>query len=129
MKTETLSIINKTKAPLPRVPFGNIKNDILGSKYSVSIAIVGPAEIKKLNNEHRQKNAPTDVLSFCLTGSSGELILCPALIKKKAPSFDKSYAEYFLFVVIHGMLHLKGFDHGSTMEEGEDKWWKKYSNR
>jgi len=63
--------------------------------------------------------------SFSLTEKSGELLLAPSLIKKEAPRFEMNVADFTLYLIIHGMLHLKGYEHGSTMEDKEEKW-KKY---
>ncbi len=109
-----------------------IKNDILGKDYSLSVAYVSEGKSRVLNKKFRKKDKATNVLSFALTKSSGELILCKAVIKKEAKEkkFNKNYAELLLFLVIHGMLHLKGLRHSSTMEKAEviyfDKYDKKY---
>jgi probable rRNA maturation factor len=123
---EEFSLINKTKGKLPSLPFVNIKNDILGKKYSLSIAFVGTEKSKELNKKYRNKNKATNVLSFALRKNEGELILCPAVIKKEAKNFSKTFTEFIGFLVIHGMLHLKGMKHSSTMEKAEDKYDKKY---
>lgn len=126
---ENISIINKTKGKLPSLPFALIKNDILGRGYSLSIAFVGEATSKKLNTKFRQKNKSTNILSFELDKNSGELILCPAVIKKENKNFDRTYSEFLGFLVIHGMLHLKGMLHGSIMEKAEKKYDQKYFYR
>jgi len=125
---ENITILNKTKSKLPSLPFSLLKDAILGKKYELSIAVVTPKEIQKPNKIYREKDEATDVLSFRLEKKSGELLLCPTIIKKKAPLFEKNYEDYFLFAVIHGMLHLKGMDHGSTMEAEEKRFLRKFTN-
>lgn len=125
LKSDTISIINQTKGKLPRLPFANIKDKILGKKYELSIVFMEDKEIKKINKKYRGKNKPTNVLSFSLTENSGEILLAPDVIKKEAPKFDMDVKNFTGFLIIHGMLHLLGFDHGSTMENKEEKW-KKY---
>lgn len=123
---EYLSISNETKGKLTSLPFLNLKNDILGKKYFLSIAFVSPAKSRKLNRTYRGKDKPTNVLSFSLSKYSGEIVLCPDIIKNEAKNFDRTYEKFLGFLVIHGMLHLKGLDHGSIMEKQERKYDQKY---
>src|SRR3989338_326352 len=95
--------------------FGRIKNDILGKKYSLSIACVGPKKSRELNKKYRKQDRATNVLSFALHKDTGELVLCPQVIRKEAPDFGKTYDEFLGFLVIHGCLHLKGLNHGEKM--------------
>lgn len=122
---EKLSIINKTKGKLPHLPFLDIKNKILGKKYSLSIAFLDEKESKILNKKYRDKNKPTNILSFLLHKNTGEIILCPAVIKKEAKikKFNKTFPELLVFLIIHGMLHLKGLNHGEKMEKLEEKYF------
>ncbi len=123
---EFLSISNQTKGSLPRLPLASIKEDILGEKYFLSVAFVSPATSKKLNKTWRGKDKATNVLSFALSKNSGELVLCPSVIKKETKKFERNFKELLGFLVIHGMLHLKGMLHGSIMEEQERKHDQKY---
>ncbi len=123
------SIINKTKGKLPSLPFAIIKDDILGKGYSLSIAIIGEAASRKINNQYRGKDKPTNVLSFPLSKTAGEILLCPNVIKKEASNFEKNFTQFLGFLVIHGMLHLKGMDHSEKMEKLEKKYEKKYLSR
>lgn len=111
--------------------FLNIKNDILGKKYVLSVAYVGEGKSKEINFKYRNKNKSTNVLSFPYDKNQGELILCPQIIKRQAKDFDKTPKNFLGFLVIHGMLHLKGYEHGSIMERAEKKYDEKYfsSNR
>jgi rRNA maturation RNase YbeY len=49
----------------------------------------------------------------------GEIYIYPAKAKSKAREFDRTYENYLTFLFIHGLFHLKGFDHGSRMESEE----------
>ncbi len=122
-----LHISNKTKGKLPRLPFAQLKSKILGGTYELSVAIVTPAESHRINLTYRQKDKPTNVLSFPLSKNSGELILDLKTSAADAKNFDMTKEQFFLFLVIHGMLHLKGFTHGSTMERAEKKFLKIFS--
>jgi probable rRNA maturation factor len=111
--------------------FLNIKNDILGKKYSLSIVFVDQEKSRELNKKYRNKDKATNVLSFALRKNMGELVLCSDVIKKEAASkkFGRDFDELVGFLVIHGMLHLKGLEHSSRMEEAEEKYDKKYFSR
>lgn len=126
---EFLSISKQTKGSLPRLPLASIKDDILGKKYFLSIAYVSPATSRKLNKTWRSKDKATNVLSFALSKNSGELILCPSLIKKETKKFERNFEQLLGFLVIHGMLHLKGMLHGAIMEKQERKYDQKYFSR
>ena len=106
--------------------FEKIKKDILGKDYDLSIAFVSPKKSQKINNTYRKINKPTNILSFALSENSGEIILCPVVIKKEAKNFGKTFDQFLGFLVIHGMLHLKGFEHSSTMERLEEEYDQKY---
>lgn len=109
--------------------FEKIKQDILGKKYSLSIAYVSEKKSKEINKKYRNINKATNVLSFALYKNEGELILCKSVIKKETKKFNKNFKELLGFLVIHGMLHLKGMQHSSTMEKEEKKYVKKYFSR
>ena len=120
----TFTMTNTTKAKLPRLAFADMKDKILGKKYELSVIIVGKKEIQKLNKEYRDINKPTDILSFPLSENFGEIYINPEMTKLEAKKFDRDYENFFGFLFIHGLVHLKGFDHGSTMESIEARFRK-----
>lgn len=123
-----VSTINNTKGKLPSLPFALIKNDILGKNYSLSLAFINKNQSKKINNIYRQKNKPTNILSFPLSKKEGEILICPDIVKTETKKFNKNFRELLVFLFIHGCLHLKGLDHGEKMEKLEDKYFSKYRN-
>jgi len=102
--------------------FEKLKNDILGKNYSLSIACVDKKTSREINKKYRKKDKPANILSFPLRQNMGEIVLCPETIKKEAKNFNKTFPEFLNFLVIHGMLHLKGFKHGKKMEKLEKKY-------
>ncbi len=97
-------------------------------KINVSLAVVKPAEIKKLNLRYRKMNKATDILSFSEYKNTsalrkerkkeiflGELIICPAEIKEYSQRAKVSYNCRLAEVLAHGTLHLLGLDHGREM--------------
>ncbi len=107
------------KGTLPRVPFLALKEKILGKKYELSIRYVSPTEAQALNVTHRNKEYVPNTLSFSLSETSGEIILCRSAMRHEFKAFDMEYPAYEIFIIIHSMLHLKGYAHGSTMERKE----------
>lgn len=124
--SDTLSITRMTKGKLPGLPFLRVKNAVLGAAYDLSIVFATPALSRKLNKHYRGKDHPTNILSFPLSKTSGELIISLAKVRADAPAFGKSYENFLGFLLIHGMLHLKGYEHGSTMERHEARFAKKF---
>jgi probable rRNA maturation factor len=126
---DKFSLINKTKGKIPVLPFLDIKNDILGKKYSLSFAYISKGEMRKINKDYRNKDKATNVLSFELSKNSGEILICPSVVKTETKKFERNYEQLLGFLVIHGMLHLKGMEHSSRMERAEDNYDKKYFYR
>ena len=125
MSIETnISIINKTKGKLPRLPFVAMRDKILGPSYDLSISFVGKTASRTLNRTYREKDYPTNILSFELSKKSGELVLQPDCVKRDAKKFNMDFPNFLAFLLIHGMLHLKGMQHGSTMEKQEARFKK-----
>lgn len=112
-------VVRKTKGKLPSLPFVSMKEKILGKKYSVSIIFISPKEALKLNKKSRHKNYIPNALSFNNSKNDGEIYACLDQIRKDAKKFDMNYKKFLPFIIIHSMLHLKGYDHGSKMEKEE----------
>lgn len=119
-------IANKTKAKLPSLAFEIMKNTVLGKKYELSLVFITSAMIRGLNKTYRNINKPTDILSFPLSKTTGEIFICPNETKKMMGEFDRTYDNFMAFLFIHGLVHLKGYDHGVEMEKIEKKFRKKF---
>jgi probable rRNA maturation factor len=91
----------------------------LGVRGSVSVHLVGERKMRSLNKLHRRIDRPTDVLSFATHEEGvwsvgddwGDIFLCPAYIKAQAKRFDVTFKQEMKRMIIHGMLHLLGYDH------------------
>lgn len=119
IEKDNLSVIRETKGKLPSLPFVAIKNLVLGKNYNLSIAFVGLKKSQELNKKYRGKNKPTNVLSFAYEKGNGEIIISLKTARQDAPLFKTTYKNFIGHLVIHAMLHLKGMQHGSTMENKE----------
>src|SRR3989338_1639663 len=120
------SVTNLTKGKLPSLPFVSMKDAILGKKYELSVVIASRDRIKRLNFSHRGKNTSTDILSFPLSETSGEIFLNLDEAKKEAKKFGREFENFICFLFIHGLAHLEGFQHGSRMESIERKYRKQF---
>ena len=121
IEKHNLTIIRK-KGDIPDVPFLSIKEKILGKNYNLTIIFCTPKESQERNKVYRDKDYPTNILSFPLSKDEGEIYISLITVRRDAKKHDMSYQKFLHLLVIHGMLHLKGFDHGSTMEKLEDKY-------
>ena len=76
------------------------------------LAFVSEKEIQKLNKTFRGRDSVTDILSFSAVeeDSLGEIALCLPIINKKTPK-DFSQKEWLYYLILHGILHLLGFEH------------------
>jgi len=99
-------------------------------KLELSIVLVGQARIRKLNKKYRRKNRATDVLSFAYD-NSGEIVICLPEVKKNAKKLKSVFRKELAKVLIHGILHLLGYDHEKSekaakeMEEKQEHYLRK----
>lgn len=115
-----------TKGRLSSLPFGQMKVAVLGTKYELVLNFVTAQKIQTLNRTYRDLDQPTDILSFPLSKNSGEIFICQTYANKKAVTFGRARENYLAFLVIHGLVHLKGFEHSSRMESIEAKYRQKF---
>lgn len=116
-----LTITNTTKDPLPRLPFAKIAEAVLGAEYECSLVIVSSRKSRELNRTYREKDTPTNILSFPLDDREGEIFLDLKKSRADAVNFDRTYTNFIGFLFIHGLFHLKGHDHSTKMENAEKK--------
>lgn len=96
-----------------------------------SLSLVDPDEIAALKAEHLDGDgAPTDVLSFPIDGVTdpgdgpwvvGDVVLCPSVAVAQAPAHAGSPEDEMALLVVHGALHLAGWDHADP-EQQADMW-------
>ncbi len=102
----------------------------------VAVRLIGDAEMTRLNETYRKKKGPTDVLSFPAgeegkPGSLaqqvrkangkflGDIAIAPAVAKRNAKSLGRALPEELQVLILHGVLHLLGYDHESDQGEME----------
>jgi probable rRNA maturation factor len=77
----------------------------------VNLRIVGESEGRRLNRTYRRKNRATNVLTFTYGRLGGDIILCHPVIRREARVQGKSVAAHYAHLVVHGVLHLRGYAH------------------
>ena len=125
LEENNLTVIRKN-GTIPNVPFLSIKEKILGKKYNLTLIFCTPKESQERNKKYRNKDYPTNILSFPLSKDEGEIYISLATARRDAKNFELTYNEFLHLLFIHGALHLKGYEHSSTMEELEDKHLKSF---
>ena len=84
-----------------------------GSRADITVRVVGAAEARRLNRRYRARDYATNVLSFPYSRRPlcGDIVLCLPVLVKEARAQHKPLAAHFAHLVVHGVLHLRGFDH------------------
>lgn len=93
----------------------------------VSVALINNEEIQRINRDFRQKDQPTDVISFAYHETEdymigpydtlGDIVISLERVEEQSKDYNHSFRREFFYVLTHGLLHLLGYDH---IEE-EDK--------
>jgi len=85
--------------------------------HEICVRIVDEAESQALNRQYRKKDKPTNVLSFPYHDEldddilEGDIIICAPIVVKEAVTQNKSIVAHWAHLVVHGCLHLQGYDH------------------
>lgn len=97
-----------------------------------SLTLCGKERMKKINYKHRKKNKSTDVLSFPFYEDIkelrskksitpihflGDIVICKEIAKKQAKEFKITYEEETMHLLVHGFLHLIGYDHERSLRD------------
>jgi probable rRNA maturation factor len=87
----------------------------------VSLVFLNENDAKKLNWNYRCKDYPTDILSFGSDDptSMGELVMCPQVISRQAKEHGLTLEDELGYIVLHGVLHLLGYDHEKSKVDEE----------
>lgn len=107
IKKQTIEIINNLQTKEKTIKF---------EKINISIALLNVELIRNLNKIYRKKDYATDILTFELEKTnqqlSGEILLCPEIIKTKIYQIlDDNFNNKIKYLLAHGCLHLIGYDH------------------
>ncbi len=126
-------VINQSSVRAPRKFIKKwclqIKNEFLKRKIfdkntatkELTLIFLNPKNAKANNKQFRGKDYATDVLSFesMSSESLGELLLCPQVIQKQAKDHGLKYQEELGYMILHGILHLLGYDHETESSDAK----------
>ncbi len=131
-------ILNRQRAlRLARPPLESflrrVKNELGLDEAGLTVCLVSDAEIARMNQKFRKKKGPTDVLSFPVvtrrrplrrglrTAKSGEYLgdiaISPATARRYAKKYGRKLSNELQVLILHGVLHLLGYDHESDRGE------------
>ena len=95
----------------------------------VAVRVVDAGEIQRLNRRYRQQDKPTNVLSFPagdIDGlpadagrTLGDVVICAPVVAREAAEQGKKLADHWAHMLVHGTLHLLGFDHATDPDAAE----------
>lgn len=101
------------------------------AKGKVNLVLMSDRKIRKLNREFRGKDKATDVLAFPYNVAAnfsspylGDVIISRDTARRNAKRFGVSYRDELKRLVIHGALHILGYDHGRKMKDAEEVYQK-----
>ena len=121
-------IFNETSVRVPRTALTTIYTDLLKEHCSLNVVCIDNAYARTLNKTYRNKDTPANILTFPPNDAGvAEIYINTALVAKTAKKHHISVKKQFLFLYIHGILHLLGHRHGAQMEMLEDRYTTMYT--
>jgi probable rRNA maturation factor len=134
---DVIGVTDKQKNLLKRVVSSSLETENIKLGCEVSILLVDNERIREINKQYRQKDCPTDVLSFpmvdIIEGQMqsdvgdydldeellilGDIVISLETAEKQAREYEHSFEREIAFLTAHGMLHLLGYDHESEEQE------------
>ena len=125
------SALNLKRAELKKIIQTTLQHLEISDHCEVGLACVDHAESQQLNLNYRQKDKPTNVLSFPADIPAdilpmldarplGDLVICIPVVLQEAEQQQKTSQNHFAHLLVHGILHLLGYDHELGEEEAEE---------
>jgi probable rRNA maturation factor len=100
--------------------FATRAQKLAGVSGAVAVLITGSRQVQQLNRQFRRKNKPTDVLSFPRE-DGGDIAICAEIAQSNAKRFGHPAVSEIKILILHGMLHLAGYDHENDNGRMEKK--------
>ena len=105
------------RAALPRHQVARCIRHALQSDAEITVRLVGLVEGQALNRDYRQKDYPTNVLTFDYTQAplvTADLVLCAPVVAQEALANRKTLSAHYAHLLVHGTLHAQGHDHETS---------------
>lgn len=99
-----------------------VKKALEATHAEVTVRFVDAEEAQMLNHDYRQRDYATNVLSFpyvSLPEMAGDLVVCLPVVLREAAEQHKTAEAHFAHLIVHGMLHLQGYDHETSESDAE----------
>ncbi|UOE95674.1 rRNA maturation RNase YbeY [Alkalihalobacillus sp. LMS39] len=131
---ETEKVESEHFSLIKEVIVATLEHENIEGEIEVSVSLVDNDTIREINKEYRNKDAVTDVISFALNDNEeeemqivggeevnmlGDIIVSIPRAKEQADQYEHSFERELAFLVVHGTLHLLGYDHMTEQEEKE----------
>lgn len=132
-----VEVVKRVKADVPQGWLGGIARAVFKGEgireAAVFVALVGPSEARFLNENYRRQSYVANVLAFRAKMAEwprvseeknwrGEILLCPAAIKREAKALRAPFRRHLAYCFVHGLLHLLGYSHGDRMRHKERQY-------
>lgn len=127
IEQKSKTLLRETRGAIPTVPFFVIANTILGPDYTLHTSFATVAHMVSLNKKYRTKSYVPNTLAFPLDEYTGDIYMSLSTIRLQAREYSLKYYDFLIFLFIHSCLHLKGYDHSSTMEKLEKKYFTQFA--
>lgn len=133
--------LNAAAKRLRSLPWRKMKEAILGKRFQASIALVSESEMRRVRRILRAQKKyrfnsghALNVLSFFFGEGEGEILLNKNQIQKEAKALGEPFQKRIVYLYVHGLLHLKGYDHkkgknAQKMEKQEKKFLSVFAKR
>ncbi|MBP7413314.1 MAG: rRNA maturation RNase YbeY [Giesbergeria sp.] len=111
------------RAALPRHKVARWIRHALALDAEITVRIVGENEGRQLNRDYRQKDYATNVLTFDYAQEpvvSADLVLCAPVVAREAAEQNKTLAEHYAHLLVHGALHAQGWDHETSEQDAQE---------
>lgn len=129
-RDERLQVSDALKLSLEQASLVTLETEPYDTNVEISISFVDAAEIQSLNKSYRGVDAVTDVLSFPLFDEDteleedeilplGDVVICMDRVLEQAKEFGHSDEREILYLYVHSLLHLLGYDHMEESDKAE----------
>ena len=111
------------RAALPRHKVARWIRHALALDAEITVRIVDMEEGRQLNRDYRQKDYATNVLTFDYTQEpvvTADLVLCAPVVAREAAEQNKTLAEHYAHLIVHGALHAQGWDHETSDADAQE---------
>ncbi len=125
-------MVSGRRLPLSRALVRRVVEAVLKAerrKGLVSVTFIGRDSMRRLNAAHKRHDRPTDVLTFALGGSKGQVIgdvyICPWVAQREARARGIPLREELIRLVVHGTLHAVGREHPDGPDRNRSAMWRR----